>query len=126
MDVELSRIVRLIRQANPTSIKGWFETIRLTQGCDWWNKQKNVWLLLVDWATAWSVGFFVSLPTQKNKIGNADANEQEQQGGFCLFYADATLALLRFWWLLSLAISMASSDQKAQASSWLFSIYKKH
>jgi len=34
---------------------------------------------------------------------------------FCLFYAGTTLALLRFWWLLSLAISMASSDQKARA-----------
>jgi hypothetical protein len=34
---------------------------------------------------------------------------------FCLFYAGTTLALLRFWWLLSLAISVASSDQKVRA-----------
>jgi hypothetical protein len=40
--------------------------------------------------------FFVSFPTQKNKIGNADANAQEQQGGFCLFYAGTTLAFCAF------------------------------
>jgi hypothetical protein len=34
---------------------------------------------------------------------------------FCLFYAGTTLAGSCFWWLLSLAISVASSDQKALA-----------
>ena len=58
---------------------------------------------------------FCIFSNTKNKLGNAGANAQEQQGGFCLFYAGTTLALLRFWWLLSLASSMASSDQKARA-----------
>jgi hypothetical protein len=52
-----------------------------------------------------ALAFFVSFLTQKNKIGNADANAQEQQGGFCLFYAGTTLALLRFWWLLEVRLS---------------------
>jgi hypothetical protein len=46
--------------------------------------------------------FFAIFQYKKISCGNADANAQEQQGGFCLFYAGTTLAYTCFWWLLTL------------------------
>ena len=59
--------------------------------------------------------FFVNFQHKKICMAMQMPIHKSNRVGFCLFYAGTTLAGSCFWWLLSLAISVASSDQKAQA-----------
>jgi hypothetical protein len=63
----------------------------------------------------WQVFLYIFQDDKKMSVAMQVPMHKSNSVAFCLFYAGTTLAGSCFWWLLSLAISMASSDQKAQA-----------